>query len=87
MEVKLFVLHNLTRVDRDCNPNESPDRLRKEKEAQWLARTLKTEVSFFVCEKRNKEFSFQDGVRRGRTCESHAETPGEETEIEFLDRR
>ena len=69
------------------SPNESPDRVRKEKEAEWLARTLKTEVAFFVSGNRNKEFSFQDGGHRGRTCKSHAETPGEETEIEFLDRR
>ena len=48
-----------------------------------MARSLKTEVAFFVSGNRNKEFSFQDGGRRGRTCESHATTPGEEAEPGF----
>ena len=52
---------------------------RKEKEAEWLARTLKTEVApSLSAEIGNKEFSLVNGGRRKRTGESHARTPGEE---------
>ena len=34
MYVKLSVLHNFTRVDRDSSPNESPDWVKKKKEAE-----------------------------------------------------
>ena len=43
--------------------------------------------TLFVRGNRNKEFSFLDEGHRERTGESHAKTSGEETEIEFLDRR
>ena len=53
MYVRLSVLHNLTRVEREgdidpySSPSESPDRVRKKKETKWLARTLKPEVALF----------------------------------------
>ena len=51
------------------SPNESPDWVRKEKEAELLARTLKTEVALFVSGNRNEEFSFDDRGRRERTLD------------------
>ena len=67
----------------DSSPNESPDRVRKKKEAKWLARTLKPEVAPFSSE----EIGIKHSGRRERTGKSHAKTPGEETEIEFLDKK
>ena len=49
------------------SPNESPDKVWKEKEAKWLARTLKTKVAFFDSRNRNEEFSFEDRGHRKRT--------------------
>ena len=66
-------------LDRDSCPKESPDRVRKEKEAEWLARTLKKEVAFFfVNGNRKKSVLRTEATVRGRGI--WWQTPGEEAE-------
>ena len=64
------------------SPDELPDWVWKVKEAKWLARTLETEVAFFLSGNRNEEFSFQDRGRRERTG-IWCQTPGEKAESGF----
>ena len=60
-------------LDRDCSPNESPDRVKEEERGRMIGQNPKNESStLFVCRNRKKEFNFQDGGRRERTGESHA---------------
>ena len=65
MQVRLSVFRNLTRVDREgghrgpySSPNESHDRVRKKKEAKWLARTLKPEIAPFS----SKEIGIKNSI-------------------------
>ena len=51
-------------LDRDSNPNESPDRVKEEERGRMIGQNPKAEVApFFVSRNRDKEFSFED---RGR---------------------
>ena len=70
---KLSALHNPNRLNReggygghDSSPNEAHDRVRKKKEAKWLARTLKLEVVPFSSEEigiKNSVFRMEVAVR------------------------
>ena len=61
-------------LDRDCSPNESPDRVKEEERGRMIGQNPKAEVAPFSSAEieKKKEFSFQDGGRRERTGESHA---------------
>ena len=67
----------------DRGPNELPERVRKEKEAEWLARTLKTEVAFSSAEIGIKNSVLRTEVAvRGRVIWCH--NSGRRSRAEFL---